>query len=312
MKFSLEFNVESNTALAEEIEINHEGRRFIFYPDDKGILCRIKIIAEVEKPEAFYSEFRTTPNEVVKAHVNIKTDMELYNSVIKNFQELESFLALKYSLRGINWANPKRELIFDTDEERRKAKINTWEYGIPAEESSLASKAGLEKVVQDMSRLGSQTVFLSFYREGINDFRARKFINAFYNFYFIMEGMYGNGKTKNTDITREYKNSDELKKIIENMIENHIKISQKHYTKVIEMLTRRNMTLGVDAIIELIVRTRGELHHFQNNPNRPQPTPFSHKEYESLAFITMGVALLAVLLRIVDINAAAKNAEQNG
>ncbi|HEX8141411.1 MAG TPA: hypothetical protein VF553_02380 [Pyrinomonadaceae bacterium] len=306
MKFSLEFGVDSNTTLPGEVEIKHEDRRFIFYPDDKGMFSRIKIIAEVKNPEAFYSIITPTPKGRVKAHINIKTDMELYNSVIKDFQDLESFFALKYSLRGINWSNPKRELIFDTEEERRRARIYTWEYGPTSEEPKNANREGLEQIILHMGRLSSQTVYLSIYREGDNDFKAQKFISAFYNFYFIMEGMYGNGKTKNIEVAKEFKKSKELREILQSIIDNHIKISQKHFIQTTKMLQRRNMTLGVDALIELIVRTRGDLHHFQNNPNRPQPTPFRHSEYESIAFITLGVALHSILYKIADINQAHK------
>jgi hypothetical protein len=55
------------------------------------------------------------------------------------------------------------------------------------------------------------------------------------------------------------------------------------------------------------VLTRGELHHFTNNPNRPQNTPFNHDEYQTISFITYNLAFSALLFLVVDLNQAATN-----
>ena len=52
---------------------------------------------------------------------------------------------------------------------------------------------------------------MSFWREGSNDFEEGHFINAFYNFYFVLEGMYADGKFKTDPVVAEFKKSAELR-----------------------------------------------------------------------------------------------------
>ena len=94
------------------------------------------------------------------------------------------------------------------------------------------------------------------------------------------------------------------------IIDEHINVSPGHHAKLTKMLKQRNMSLGVDAILELIVKTRGDLHHFTGNPNKPvQGTPFNHREFRTISFIVMGLALHSILFRVVEINQKAKSAE---
>jgi hypothetical protein len=48
-------------------------------------------------------------------------------------------------------------------------------------------------------------------------------------------------------------------------------------------------------LIELLVRTRGNLHHFQNNPNREQGSPLVHDKYEGIAYLARQLAHAAIM-----------------
>lgn len=303
MKLSIECDAESKTKIDKEIEIAHNDRTYIFYPDENGFINRIKIIAPIDNPKKFYSEITATPNEDVKAHFHVKTDVELWTSIIKEFQELESVLGLTFNLKSIKWNAPRRDLIFDSEEEREKAKIynfKSWfEYRDPPYQTT---KADLENVVQNKSDFSHLIVAMSFFREGINDKNAFKYINAFFNFYFILEGLYGKGKTKNYQIEQEFKNSEEFKQLVDWALDESRRNKPADYKKIGEMLSRMNKQIGIKSFIELIVKTRGELHHFTNNPNRPQGTPFTHQEYSAIAHMTMKIAMHAILRRMEEVN----------
>ncbi|NVM03924.1 MAG: hypothetical protein HWN67_16450, partial [Candidatus Helarchaeota archaeon] len=122
-----------------------------------------------------------------------------------------------------------------------------------------------------------------------------------FNFYFILEGLYGNRKTKNKAVEHEFKNSNEFQEIVKWIIE-ELNKAPKHLEKINQMLKRRNKNLNVEGIIHLIVSTRGDLHHFVNNPNKPQGTPFNHKEFTSIAWVAQGLAVRAILQKILEIN----------
>ena len=62
------------------------------------------------------------------------------------------------------------------------------------------------------------TTIESFWREGENEMFAGRFINAFYNFYFVLEGLYGNRKWRNDDLEAEFNASAELKASLDHLV----------------------------------------------------------------------------------------------
>ena len=116
-----------------------------------------------------------------------------------------------------------------------------------------------------------------------------------------MEGLYGNGKTKNSAVEKEFMDSKEFYDFLNWMIEN-IKKEPKHLEKINNMLKLRNKNLDVEGIVHLLVSTRGDLHHFTDNPNKNQGTPFDHAEFETIAWVSLGLATRAILQEILEIN----------
>ncbi len=286
MKFSMEYDVISKTLLPGLLEINKDDRTYFFYPNAENLLSKIKIVAKVKDPELFYSKITPTPEDpIAKAHFEIRTDKELFDTLMNEFRDLESLLALQFNLKRIDWQSIKHEVICETEEEKKNTKIYSVAFGQAfPDEPEKANKNSLSDLLDIKNRFSPIIVLLSFYREGKNDYFDLKFINAFFNFYFIIEGMFGNQKTRNNDVLKEFKKSARLREFTQRVIDDFIKPAPKHLDKLNEMLARKNMMLEVDALLELIVLTRGELHHFTNNPNRPQNTPFSRNEFRESDF----------------------------
>lgn len=303
MKFRMECEVESKTTIEKEIEIPYNGRKYIFYPGEGGTISRMAIIAEVEHPEKFYSEITPNPSEGVKLQVHGKADVELYESVVKDFQDLESLIAFKYDLKSVKWNTPEYDLIFDSEEERRKANLSGFKaWKKYRDHPRKADEAGLLDLVSNMAKFRSLIIPMSFYREGLNEKNSFRYINAFYNFYFILEGLHGNKKTKNKAIEDEFKNSADFIGFVNTSLQFMQQEKPEYHKKITEMLTDRGKSVTPESVIELIVGVRGELHHFNNNPNRVGGSPFTHSEFEAIATFVMFVAMKALWHRIVDIN----------
>jgi hypothetical protein len=49
---------------------------------------------------------------------------------------------------------------------------------------------------------------MAFCREGISDINTFRYITAFFSFYFVIEGLYANGKWRLNEVTAEYLKSD--------------------------------------------------------------------------------------------------------
>ncbi|NVM04640.1 MAG: hypothetical protein HWN67_20115, partial [Candidatus Helarchaeota archaeon] len=111
MKLSVECNVESKIKLHEVINIKNNDNIYVFYPDHSGMLHKIKIITKVKRPEKFYARMKPTPNAKSAFSIKIRTDVELGDSIKREFQRLESEISFstKGCLKKIYWDDPKSE-----------------------------------------------------------------------------------------------------------------------------------------------------------------------------------------------------------
>jgi hypothetical protein len=291
--------------LDKQAEVVKDGRVYIFSIDENGYLSKIKIVVPVENPEKFYSVITENPHEGVKLHIEARRDKKLYDSVINEFHELESLLALYFNLKSIKWISPRYDLIPETDEEREKIEL----FGMHAVKGYedvpvRTTEESLRNAVESKSRYSPLILPMSFYREGKNDLHNYKHINAFFNFYFVIEGLYSRGKRGETKLTMILRNSTEFTGFVDWILKEAKKNKPKYYRKIQDMLKHAGKSLTIEELIWLIVKVRGDLHHFVNNPKRlRQGTPFNHSEYEAVTFVVHGLAIKAILQRMVEIDA---------
>ncbi len=301
MKWSLDCKVKSKIKIAHEIKFNHNDKEYVFYPNSNGFLEGIKIIVKVEHPEKFYSKIDENEKPV---KITIESDKELYNALIKEFWELESIMAFSAGVRKINWENPEMKVICETPEEKANVKVFgvSWNKEYPDPERPMDEET-LKEMVVSKDKYSSLTVIKSFWREGMNEFNSFRFIESFFNFYFVIEGLYGNGKTKNNNVKKELKKSSEFLSNLKNNMDEFAKpLFREHFDKVKEMLSKMSKNYDSDGMICLIIKIRGVLHHFAKGSKLTQGTPFNQKDFNSIAFFLLGLSTLSILMKIVEIN----------
>lgn len=304
MKFSMECDVVSETLLDGETPILANERTYIFYPNEKGLLSKIKIITDVPDPKRFYSVTKHDAQQRT-LHIKVNQDTDLYSSVFQEFQELESLLAFEFDLRGINWKSARYDLILESDEERDKAEfLGLQEIPTITNPPQKATGPALQIILGHKRHLEPLIVPMSFYREAINELLQFKHINAFINFYFVIEGLHGNYQTKNILVEREFKQNPNFVTFVQDVIDGMKEHTPQHYAKIEKALQEKGKQVNTDSVIELLVGTRGDLSHFQNNPNRPRLTPFRQSEYVATAFLARGIATHALFYEIGQINKA--------
>ena len=308
MKYSLECGVDGKVMIGVTIQVAMGTKDFILIPDEQGWLSSIKIIAKVAEPQEFHP--RIEPGEGrVKAKIIIKRDPGLRQELIREFQELESIFSFDTNgaLKSIRWDEPKEEVIPETDEEKTRVSVSGFHFKkeYPDYHTKLDEKT-FERIVQTKQLYISLVVPKAFYREGINEFHLRRYINAFYNFYFVLEDLYGQGKTKNKDVISAFKNSTEFKEYLEWVIKNHIDTHERHQANIQKFCSEEKVAYNVGGLIELLQKVRGNLHHYSTKSSKRVGSPFNHEDFESIAFLTMGLALRAILQRILEINRRAR------
>ena len=225
------------------------------------------------------------------------------------FHYLESMFAFpKAFLRKIYWENPKQEFIPETEEEILKFKDSKvigakWEVSYPSDYSILSEDYFIELML-NRHKYADLMIPKVFFREGVNELKAFRYINAFYNFYFVIEDLYGEGKAKNEQVEREFKKSNEFRSFVQWMIDN-IKNDddKKHFNDISVYLKKYRKNFDIDGIIFIIIRVRGQLHHYSKKNTQIQGTPFNHYQFETFAHSMHGIAIRAILEKTVLINA---------
>lgn len=312
MKLCLKCKVNGKVALDKRIEISQGPKIFILLPDEQGLLSSIQIVVKGLDPNKFHSRMEPG-NGQVAAKLTIKGDREFYKELIRDFQELESILSFETSgcLKSIDWDEPEREWIPETEDE--KSKVNVYKIHFKkeyADSTSSIDEETFSAIIQTKHRYASLILPKAFFREGINEFRQRRYINAFYNFYYVLEDLYGQGKTRNKDIYQAFKGSSEFRSFTEWVIKNHINTDKRHQSNILKLCTEEKVRYDRDGLIELLQKVRGNLHHFSSKSSKHLGSPFNHEDFESIAFFTMGLAVRAILQKILQINQQIGASEQ--
>lgn len=238
--------------------------------------------------------------------------------MVREFQEIESILGLTHSLQRIKWQSIEYSLIFESEEEKRRKFIR----GVgPQEIVSIIPDKGINAhtltiLLETKEKLAESIIPMAFYREGLRDWREFSYINAFYNFYFILEGFYGGGKWKNYEIGNEFRTS-ELKQFVDALLLTSIFNQPDKLKKITDMLYAMNQSkaarfsnytpsiLDADGIIDLIIYTRGSLHHYSSPAS--QGTPFNQEYYKEIAFVLHFLAMRALLQKLNNAGIALAN-----
>ncbi len=303
MKLVIECLVESNIRLGSELSIEKEGKLFTFLVNSEGALEKIKVLTPISYPERFYSEVKTNSPSPSQHEIILRKDDDLIDSVIEELQSLESSLAFTYQVRKFHWNTLQIDLVCETTEERNRNSVVSlkMESRYP-EYPVIVSDEDMRSLVLGLEKYKSLSIYKSFYREGHNDFTSFRYINAFYNYYFILEGMFSGGETRNTKVEQEFYKSEILTRHVQELIQILEKKHPRHLKNIKKMLDKRNQELSVKGIISLIVKVRGDLHHFFNNKNKIEPTPFNQKAFESIALVMLFLSCSSILGRVVEIN----------
>ncbi len=291
MKLKITCAVRSEVILQRRLEFEADGKKFAFEVDGKGVWTAITITADIKDPSKV--RWGTEPVEgslaPQQAPYRVVGEFEpgLFEGVVADVQCLESALSLYMPVRQIDWRYPEMEVLFEDGEARMLGHLGAARFSrgrIPPQkipEQTFVAVVGIGLRAHDI------TVVTSFWREGEDDWVAGEFINAFFNYYFVLEGLYGNKKTQNRHIEAEMLKSPGLLTQIDKFT--HADHPVQHLKQLARMLRVTKAPTASD-LIRLLVSTRGKLHHFQNNSNREQGSPLAHDNYEGIGYLARQLA----------------------
>jgi hypothetical protein len=306
MRFIVKCEVEANVILPGRLEIRNDGRIFELEVDSENRWNILRVTAPVQFTKRFKwgAEPLPEPNAAQAAPYNLRNDFdeELFDSIIADIQALESTLALFFPIRKINWRHPFLNVEFEPGDWRDPTWGNIWnlrvDRGMPpptiVEESSFVQVASRGLSSHHLATIES------FWREGENEMLSGRFINAFYNFFFVVEGLYGNGRY-NDKLEAELKNSTELAGYI------LAYVASPQPNRLIEQIhgmiseQKKHELPTPSTLIRTLILIRNRLHHFSNDPKKQHGSPLIHDQYEGIATLVRFLAHKGLVKRALEV-----------
>ncbi|NMF64913.1 hypothetical protein [Brasilonema octagenarum] len=210
-------------------------------------------------------------------------------------QHIEALGSFWFGIKKIYWESPKRAWIAESFEEQEALEFSTHDFQQESHENKCyreMSPGMLASLVQNRLLHQHLVLPMSFYREACNDFSSGRYTSSFINFYFYLDDLYGQGKTKNKEVEKLFKSSEHIRKAIEQTIQLYQNVGDsENFDQLKKFLDMEKCEFNVDGIIELIVQVRGNLSHFSQKSSKKKGHPLNQREFRSMAYLINSICI---------------------
>ena len=184
MVLLLECKVESDTLIDEVIEWRANSYVFKLYPSENKKFERITVEYK------FLNYHEHVPRVSFDKH-QIATiefpEENFYPEQVAMLQYIESFSSLDLGVKKIHWDNPLVEWIAENEEERLAISAYSKNRDYPANSRKI-TLGWFQNTIVHRRMLGHLTDPFSYYRIGTNHYSQHAYIQAFLNFFMMLEG----------------------------------------------------------------------------------------------------------------------------
>lgn len=206
----------------------------------------------------------TTDQQGKLSHLDPKTPRLL--EIETSLRVIEGILSV-YGSISIDFEHPNIEWIPENEDERKVLQLSsiTIDHEKSDQTASISAES-LSSIIQYSGNFIDLEVPLTFYRRGKRSFWGRRYIECVYEFYFFLESLYANGKTKNYHVEEEFKKSDELRLAIQKVLPK-VKLPQGEpdVQSRFDAIYRNTVS---EEVIKHFVSLRGQLHHYTQHGSK--------------------------------------------
>ena len=298
MRFKCECKVDGNVFLDNPPDIMRDNFYYSFITDEEKRLTHIALSIKI--PDEKRSDFTGSIEPgigLAKLSISFDIDNELHEQLIYELQSFESYLAFRSNsaLKRIHWEDVEMEIVGENDEDYEFINVSGLSVNrkYPTVNTNIKNFA-LEKIINDIPEYQPLIIHYAFWRDGMNFFTSFNYIQAFYNFYFIIEDFYTGGEYQWRKIEPIVKNCSEYR-LICNEIITAIKKDDRHLKNINNFMSEHGIpTLDEFGLQKLLHMVRGTVHHFFSDKSKFRGTPLNQAEYETIAWITCFIATKAI------------------
>jgi len=249
-----------------------------FLTNDNGVITHISVTTgDVDKRS--WPIVRESKEPGVKLDINIPSEPH-YPFILQELRIIEGLLSI-YGLEKIDYENFHVEWLPASEGEKKQLAMYRYSTSTNEIEDSQLRPLSFDLLARSIigASLGHKSeVTLSFFRKGRIDVKKSRYIEAIYDFYFVIESAYGDGKFKKAQIVQSFMNSEELVSMIQESLKDPggiIRRERKFSQKFQDKFANKSVKQVVSEIVEL----RGFLHH-HTVKRKDIWHPENHKEYE--------------------------------
>jgi len=224
------------------------------------------------------------------------------DDLIGLLQHIEAFGSFWCGIERIQWQEAKYEWIPESPEEKAKLSVHSYSSSEKYPEFPVLIHPNIVRdLMLNRQRLQHLVVPMSFFREGMNDFADCKYISSFCNFYYFLEDLYGQGKTKNVAVLEAFKGSKQLS-ASSHQIADILKRREfgPRRDNVLTMLKAENCEITGPGLLEFLVKMRGNLHHFSQRSTKTKGHPLNQARFDGVAYLAMAICMGIVPQTVVN------------
>lgn len=259
MKCRYTFNIEGVLKPSHDVIIPF-GKKEYSFEVQNGFIRKL-VVTVPNFPIEYTPQITPQNSGKVKAHINIPHDPYLY-FIQEEIRTLEGLLSL-YGVHQINTEHPEIQWLPENEEEKDKLQMYEFKSSYAEPDQKKFHPLPIDIIVRSIiSSIEAQQIQipLSFFRKGSIDVYEKRFIEAIYDFYFMLEICYGNGKTKNYAIQKEFCKSKELRVCIKKILQEK-NGELNNDPKLAKIYSKNYSGKSPEDIISHFVGLRGFLHH---------------------------------------------------
>jgi hypothetical protein len=287
----LKCHVDSTSDLASPYTFAFDNKEVIITPskNDEGHTVVSEIAIKKRLPESV--EFRTM-SEPPAANgtpgvISVEGTEDIEKELVQDLLFLESLLSL-CMVKKITWESPELVFIPETDQEKNSLGVYSWKRS--QKYPKLYRQMKKEWLDERVGRFRDLTIPLAFFREGTRSYEQFNYIASFQNFYFIIEGFYAEGESKNEE--DRFLGSKEFMGYVNSAFPQIMQIREK----LDPFLEFYKLDATAKSFVKLLVKVRHRVHHYFHEDKAQEyfGNPLVQEYYQplSLALMLLCVHLL--------------------
>jgi hypothetical protein len=318
VKYSIQADVVGELYLEQPntvVRINVADAVYEFRSDEVGRLSAITVTVAVPPSisPTMHATFGPQPEDPCVArpltvHVDPLVDEDARRRLLGVESLLSHMTDVGNPLVSVNAWEGATTLVPETPEEQERVQV--WGISVgrsPQRRRTRISQQVLAAAVAGSARYGDLVESMAFMRDGTNRQIDGEFIQAFYSYYFVIEGLYADGRSSEPEILKRFAMSPVFRLACRAAAASYFGPNTPRTQEVAvlrPLMASYKCAETPEGLQRFFIRMRQQLHHFSRRSSKMQPHPFNQQAFEPIADLTRFVARLAIELEVKRIDGA--------